>query len=95
MIAYNDESLLGGSGAATSPFVIMVDKAGIKGLNHLINATICVAVLSIGLTCVFGGSRVLTSLAELGYAPGFFAYVDKSGRPLWSVIFVLAWGALA
>lgn len=95
MIPYNDVRLLGGSGAATSPFVIMVDKAGIKGLNHLINVTICIAVLSIGLSCVYAGSRVLTALAELGMAPKFLTYVDKSGRPLWSVVFVLSWGALS
>ncbi|KDE08980.1 hypothetical protein MVLG_00703 [Microbotryum lychnidis-dioicae p1A1 Lamole] len=94
-IPYNDERLLGGSGAGTSPFVIMVDRAGIRGLNHLINATICISVLSIGLSCVYAGSRVLTALAETGYAPRVFAYVDRSGRPLWSVLFVLAFGPIA
>ncbi|ORY78861.1 amino-acid permease inda1 [Leucosporidium creatinivorum] len=96
-LPYNDERLLGGNDgtAGTSPFVIMVDKAGIAGLNHLINVTICISVLSIGLSCVYAGSRVLTALAETGYAPRVFAYVDKSGRPLWSVLFVLAWGPIA
>ncbi|SCV70775.1 BQ2448_3537 [Microbotryum intermedium] len=94
-IPYNDERLLGGSGAGTSPFVIMVDRAGIRGLNHLINATICISVLSIGLSCVYAGSRVLTALAETGYAPKVFTYVDRSGRPLWSVLFVLAFGPIA
>jgi hypothetical protein len=59
-----------------------------------INATICVSVLSIGLSSVYGASRTLVALAETGYAPKFFAYVDKSSRPLWSVVFVLAFGAL-
>lgn len=94
-VRYDNPSLLDGSGAGTSPFVIMVDLAGISGLNHLINATICISVLSIGLSCVYAGSRTLTALAETGYAPRCFAYVDKSGRPLWSVLFVLAWGPIA
>ncbi|ORY78860.1 APC amino acid permease [Leucosporidium creatinivorum] len=96
-LPYNDERLLGGNDgtAGTSPFVIMIDKAGIAGLNHLINVTICISVLSIGLSCVYAGSRVLTALAETGYAPRVFAYVDKSGRPLWSVLFILAWGPIA
>nr|CRX78983.1 hypothetical protein ls5930a1_00058 [Leucosporidium scottii] len=96
-LPYNDERLLGGNDgtAGTSPFVIMIDKAGIPGLNHLINATICISVLSIGLSCVYAGSRVLTALAETGYAPRVFSYVDKSGRPLWSVLFVLAWGPIS
>lgn len=60
--------------------------------SDLINATICISVLSIGLSCVYAGSRVLTALAETGFAPRCFTMVDKAGRPLWSVIFVLAWG---
>lgn len=75
----------------------MVDRANIRGLPHLINATvrmpftdhpssisrlilaqIVVSVLSIGLSCVYGGSRTLTALAETGYAPRIFTYVDKS-----------------
>jgi len=35
------------------------------------------------------------SLAETGYAPSLFAYVDKSGRPLWALIFMLLFGPLA
>jgi amino acid transporter len=34
--------------------------------------TICISVLSIGLSCVYAGSRTLTALAEDGYAPHFF-----------------------
>ncbi|GEM08303.1 amino acid transmembrane transporter [Rhodotorula toruloides] len=95
-LPFNDERLLGGgSGAGTSPFVIMATRAGLNGLDHLINITICISVLSIGLSCVYAGSRVLTALAETGYAPKVFAYVDKSGRPLFSVIAVLLFGPIA
>jgi amino acid transporter len=96
LLPYNDEFLLfGGGTAAASPFVRVLDKAKIGGINHLINVTICISVLSIGLSCVYGGSRTLAALAETGYAPKIFAYVDKSGRPLWAVVFVLAFGPLA
>jgi amino acid transporter len=60
-----------------------------------IGLQITVSVLSIGLSCVYGGSRTLTALAEQGYAPKFFTYVDKCGRPLWSVVFLLSWGVIA
>ncbi|KAG6884371.1 hypothetical protein C0993_011713 [Termitomyces sp. T159_Od127] len=80
---------------AASPFVIALDHAGIKGLNHFVNATICVSVLSIGLSSVYAGSRTLTALAETGYAPRFFSYVDKSSRPLWSVVATLLFAPLA
>ncbi|PFH49462.1 hypothetical protein AMATHDRAFT_41527 [Amanita thiersii Skay4041] len=95
LIPYNEERLLGGKGAAASPFVIAMDRAHIKGLNHFVNVTICVSVLSIGLSCVYAGSRTLTALAETGYAPRIFSYVDKSSRPLFSVIAILMWAPLA
>lgn len=59
------------------------------------NVVILVSVVSIGVSCVFGGSRTLTALAEQGYAPKIFAYIDRSGRPLMSVAINLAFGALA
>ncbi|GJN89896.1 hypothetical protein Rhopal_002885-T1 [Rhodotorula paludigena] len=95
-LPYNEETLLGGSdGAGTSPFVIMATRAGLNGLDHLINITICISVLSIGLSCVYAGSRVMTAMAEQGFAPKIFTYVDKSGRPLYSVLVILLLGALA
>lgn len=59
------------------------------------NAAICVSVMSIGMASVYAGSRVLTALAETGFAPKCFAMVDKAGRPLWSVVFNLLWGAVS
>ncbi|EAU86568.1 amino-acid permease inda1 [Coprinopsis cinerea okayama7 len=95
LIPYNEERLVTGEGAAASPFVIALDNAKIPGFNHLVNVTICISVLSIGLSCVYAGSRTLTALAETGYAPKIFTYVDKSSRPLWSLIAILVWAPLA
>ncbi|TEB30780.1 APC amino acid permease [Coprinellus micaceus] len=95
LIPYDEPRLLGGGGAAASPFVIALKDAGISGLDHFVNVTICISVLSIGLSCVYAGSRTLTALAETGYAPKIFAYVDKSSRPLWSVVAILAFAPLA
>ncbi|WRT66803.1 uncharacterized protein IL334_003766 [Kwoniella shivajii] len=94
-IRSDDDSLYNGSGSDISPFVILMDRARIKGMNHIINLTICISVLSIGLSCVYAGSRTLTALAETGYAPRIFTYVDKSGRPLWSLIAILAFAPIA
>lgn len=58
------------------------------------NFIILVSVISIGNSGVYGGSRTLTALAEQGYAPRFFAYIDKAGRPLWSTIAILLFGCL-
>ncbi|KAK9893750.1 hypothetical protein P389DRAFT_155558 [Cystobasidium minutum MCA 4210] len=96
LVPYNDERLVGGSyDANTSPFVIVFDRANVPGLPHLINATITVSVLSIGMSCVYAGSRTLLALAEQGYAPKFFTYVDKAGRPTWAVLFIIAFFPIA
>ncbi len=59
------------------------------------NVVILVSVISISVSGVYGGSRTLTALAQEGYAPKLFTYVDKSGRPLFSVMFSLVFGGLA
>jgi amino acid transporter len=79
----------------TSPFVLAAKDAGLIGFDSFMNVVILVSVVSIGVSCVYGGSRTLTALAEQGYAPKLFAYVDRSGRPLPSVAINLAFGGLA
>ena len=69
--------------------------AGLIGYDSFMNVVILVSVVSIGVSCVFGGSRTLTALAQQGYAPKIFCYIDRSGRPLPSVVLNLAFGALA
>lgn len=97
LIPYNDPDLLGSSSvdAASSPYVLVFKRAGVNGLDHLVNATICVSIFSIALASVFAGSRTLTAMAETGYAPKPFTYVDKSGRPLFSLLVLLAFGPIA
>ncbi|KAJ8503091.1 hypothetical protein ONZ45_g11159 [Pleurotus djamor] len=97
LVPYTDSRLLASdeTAGAVSPFVMVISNARISGLDHLINAVICVSVLSVGLSSVYAGSRTLTALAETGYAPSFFAYVDKSSRPLFSMLAVLLCGPIA
>ncbi|KAF9448088.1 amino-acid permease inda1 [Macrolepiota fuliginosa MF-IS2] len=95
LVPWDEPRLTVGSGAGASPFVIALDRARIKGLNHFVNATICISVISIGLSSVYAGSRTLTALAETGYAPRIFTYVDKSSRPLWSVVAIMLFAPLA
>lgn len=98
LIEHTDEQLMGNGSlinVEASPFVIVADRAGIKGFAHFTNVVIMLSVVSIGLSGVYGGSRTLCALAEQGYAPSFFSYVDRAGRPLWATIFILAWSPLA
>ncbi|KAH7304027.1 amino acid permease/ SLC12A domain-containing protein [Stachybotrys elegans] len=98
LVSSTDTNLLNSNNPyadGVSPFVLAGQYAGLEGYNHFMNLVICVSVVSIGVSCVYGGSRTLTALAEQGYAPGFFTYIDKAGRPLWSVLFHIAFGPLA
>ncbi|KAB8336746.1 hypothetical protein FH972_021055 [Carpinus fangiana] len=95
LVRSDDTRLLGASNdPATSPFVIAANRAGLVGFDSFINVVILVSVLSIGNSGVYGGSRTLTAMAEQGFAPRFFAYVDRAGRPLFSTIAILVFGAL-
>lgn len=98
LIRYDDDRLLGAGGyidVNTSPFVLVGKNANLTGFDSFMNVIILVSVLSIGVSAVYGGSRTLTALAQQGYAPKLFTYIDRSGRPLVSVIFLLAFGPLA
>jgi amino acid transporter len=98
LISSDDPGLLGGGGyidVNASPFVLVGKYAGLNGFDTFMNIVILVSVISIGVSGVYGGSRTLTALGEQGYAPKIFTYIDRSGRPLFSVAFLLAFGALA
>ncbi|KAK3360918.1 amino acid permease/ SLC12A domain-containing protein [Lasiosphaeria ovina] len=97
LVPYDDPSLLGSGyvDVKASPFVLVGKYANLQGFDHFMNFIILVSVLSIGVSSVYGGSRTLTALAQEGYAPKIFTYVDKSGRPLFSVGIILLFGVLA
>ena len=97
LVEHTDTRLIGNSSgdANASPFVIAGKNAGLVGFDSFMNVVIMVSVVSIGVSGVYGGSRTLTALADQGYAPKLFTYVDRAGRPLWSVAFILMWGPLA
>jgi amino acid transporter len=100
LIPHDDPGLIGApdqayADANTSPFVLAGKYANLHGFDSFMNVIILVSVVSIGVSAVYGGSRTLTALAQQGYAPKFFSYIDRSGRPLYSVLAILAFGPLA
>ena len=98
LVRWDDERLLGNSyfgDVSNSPFVIIAVDAGVPAFGDFINVVILLAVVSIGMSGVYGGSRTLTALAEQGYAPKIFGYIDRAGRPLVSTATILAFGPLA
>ncbi|KAI9042601.1 amino-acid permease inda1 [Aspergillus affinis] len=97
LVSSDDQRLLGAGGLIdvnASPFVLIAADAGLKGYDSFMNVVILISVLSIGVSGVYGGSRTLTALAEQGYAPKIFTYIDRSGRPLVSVITLITFGGL-
>jgi amino acid transporter len=98
LVPHTDERLLGANpfiDVQASPFVIALNRANIPVFPDIVNVVILISVLSIGNSCVYSGSRTLTALAEQGYTPRIFAYVDRAGRPLMSTILIIAFGLLA
>lgn len=98
IVPYTEPRLVDGASsydARASPFVIAIDYGQIKVLPDIFNAVILVSVLSVGNSAVYGASRTLCGLAQAGQAPKIFAYIDREGRPLPSVVLSLAMGCLA
>lgn len=95
LVPYNDSRLIGnGEGAEASPFVIAVRNAGIKVFPSVMNAVILIALLSVANSSVFATSRTFTTLAQQGFIPEFFGYIDRSGRPLVGIMTSLLFGLL-
>lgn len=97
LVESDDKRLLGSDAlldVTASPFVLIGKDAGLHGYDSFMNVIILISVLSIGVSGVYGGSRTLTALAEQGYAPKVFTYIDKSGRPLVSVSTIILFGVL-
>ncbi|KAF4976525.1 hypothetical protein FZEAL_6817 [Fusarium zealandicum] len=96
LVSSEDPRLLnaGSDDPSASPFVIAISNAKLNGYDSFMNVIILVSVLSIGVSCVYGGSRTLVALAQQGYAPKIFAFIDKSGRPLVAVSSIILIGVL-
>ncbi|XDG05427.1 hypothetical protein ABKA04_005042 [Annulohypoxylon sp. FPYF3050] len=91
----DDQLLSGTSNASASPYVIGIARAGIKGLNHVINAAILTSAWSAGNAFCYSGSRVLYSMAVNGQAPRIFSLTTRRGVPWVAVLSTLAIGCLA
>ncbi|MCJ1432803.1 hypothetical protein MMC27_002160 [Xylographa pallens] len=90
LVPYNDPNLLsaqtaGASGAAQSPWVIAIYRAGIPALPSIINAVILTSASSSANAFLYTGSRYLYALAQNGQAPRFLLKCSKAGVPYWSV----------
>ncbi|KAK5175826.1 uncharacterized protein LTR77_000966 [Saxophila tyrrhenica] len=96
-VSSDDKRLLNSSNDNTkfSPFVIAIADANIPYLPGIFNGVITLSVISVANSCTFGSTRTLQALAARKMAPKFFAYVDKSGRPIWCIVLQFCFGLLA
>ncbi|GAV50528.1 hypothetical protein ZYGR_0W00540 [Zygosaccharomyces rouxii] len=81
-------------GKKTSPYVVAIAMHGVKVVPHLINAVILMAVLSVSNSAFFYSSRLLLSLSQRGYAPKWFDYVDRKGRPVRAMLISALFGVI-
>jgi amino acid transporter len=100
VVPHNDPELVaafgeGRPGAAASPYVVAMDRLGIHGLPHLVNALILTAAFSAGNSYVYCASRCLYGLALDGHAPKVFTRCTRNGVPVYAVLLVLGIGMLA
>ncbi|KAF9232361.1 amino acid permease [Melanogaster broomeanus] len=87
LLVPSDEPLLNlnSSNASASPFVIAIEKAGIKGLASVINATLLTSAWSASSSDIYLSSRGMYGLALAGNAPKIFTLTSRSGLPYVSV----------
>ena len=85
-VPYDDKELIdaftnGLPGAAASPYVVAMQRLGIQGLPHIVNAMVLGAAFSAGNSYVYCASRSLYGLALEGKAPRFMTKCTRQGVP--------------
>lgn len=94
VVPYNDPELLaaikeGKPGAAASPYVIAMERLGIKVLPHIVNGLVLTAAFSAGNSYTYCASRTLYGLSLAGHAPKIFTKCTKNGVPIYAVLLTL------
>lgn len=91
LVPYNDPGLLDAQandapGAASSPWVIAIDNAGIAVLPSIINAVILTSAASSANAFLYTGSRYMFALAQNRQAPRIFLTCTKAGIPIYAIM---------
>ncbi|KAJ4296728.1 general amino acid permease agp2 [Kalmusia sp. IMI 367209] len=99
-VPYDDPELKkafkeGKPGAAASPYVVAMNRLGVEGLPHIVNAMVLGAAFSAGNSYVYCASRSLYGLALEGKAPKFMTKCTRNGVPFYCVAVVLVFACLS
>ncbi|QNG15643.1 uncharacterized protein GWK60_K05599 [Nakaseomyces glabratus] len=97
LVPWDSDQLMGAGGSATkaSPYVLAISIHGVRVVPHFINAVILISVFSVANSAFYSSSRLLLGLAQQGYAPKFFDYVDRQGRPFRAMCCAALFGVIA
>jgi len=80
--------------AASSPFVIAIQNAGIKALPSIINAALLTSAWSAASSDLYTSSRAIYGLSISGNAPKIFAKTSKGGLPYIAISFCALFATL-
>jgi AAT family amino acid transporter len=73
-------------GLGESPFVRVLDQAGIPAAGHIMNFVVLSAALSSATCNLYFTSRMLFSLSRGGYAPTVLGHLNRRGMPVAAVL---------
>ncbi|KAI8065915.1 amino acid permease, partial [Gongronella butleri] len=96
LVPSNDPALTKGThNAASSPFVIAIQRANIQALPSIVNACLLTSAWSAASSDLYTSSRALYGLSIAGNAPKIFSRVNKRGLPYVSLFFCAAFALLS
>lgn len=82
-------------GLLESPFVTLMDLAGIPFAPDIMNFVILTAILSVGNSCIYASTRLLWAMAHEGMAPKRFGKLTKRKVPFTALIFTMVFSLLS
>jgi arginine/ornithine permease len=82
-------------GLLESPFVTLMDLAGIPYAPDIMNFVILTAILSVGNSCIYASTRLLWAMAQEGMAPKFFGKLSRRKVPFTALVFTMLFSLLS
>ena len=82
-------------GLLASPFVTLMEIAGVPYAAGIMNFVILTAILSVGNSCLYASTRLLWAMSNEGMAPKMFGRLSKRKVPLNALIFTMTFSLLS
>ncbi|CAR29591.1 ZYRO0G12342p [Zygosaccharomyces rouxii] len=80
---------------SVSPYVLAASYHHVRVLPHFINAVVMLALVSMSNSAMYAAPRLICSLAQQGYCPKYFDYIDRRGRPTRALVLCFIIGVIA